>query len=41
MVTMLQKKIFRDIGENRWSFLAIMYVSVPLELLCSAASIYM
>ncbi|WP_024348251.1 ABC transporter permease [Lacrimispora indolis] len=26
MVTMLQKKIFRDIGANRWSFLAIVCI---------------
>ncbi len=34
MVTMLQKKIIRDIGENRWAFLAIMCIcSLGIALL--------
>ncbi|HBR02903.1 MAG TPA: ABC transporter permease [Ruminiclostridium sp.] len=40
MVTMLQKKIFRDIGENRWSFLAIVCICSLGIALFSGINLY-
>ncbi|MEA4898996.1 MAG: FtsX-like permease family protein [Christensenellaceae bacterium] len=40
MVTMLQKKIFRDIGENRWSFLAIVCICSLGIALFSGVNLY-
>jgi putative ABC transport system permease protein len=40
MVTMLQKKIFRDIGENRWSFIAIMCIGSLGIALFSGINLY-
>lgn len=40
MVTMLQKKIFRDIGENRWAFLAIVCICSLGIALFSGINLY-
>lgn len=40
MVTMLQKKIFRDVGENRWSFLAIVCICSLGIALFSGINLY-
>ena len=40
MVTMLQKKIFRDIGENRWSFIAIVCICSLGIALFSGINLY-
>ncbi|MGE5605926.1 MAG: ABC transporter permease, partial [Bacteroidota bacterium] len=40
MVTMLQKKIFRDIRENRWSFLAIVCICSLGIALFSGINLY-
>lgn len=40
MVSMLQKKIFRDIGENRWSFLAIVCICSLGIALFSGINLY-
>ena len=40
MVTMLQKKIFRDIGENRWPFLAIVCICSLGIALFSGVNLY-
>jgi putative ABC transport system permease protein len=40
MVTMLQRKIFRDIGENRWSFLAIVCICSLGIALFSGVNLY-
>ncbi len=40
MVTMLQKKIFRDIGENRWSFLIIVCICTLGIALFSGVNLY-
>ena len=40
MVTMLQKKILRDIGENRWSFLAIVCICSLGIALFSGVNLY-
>ncbi|MHC1781658.1 MAG: ABC transporter permease [Anaerolineaceae bacterium] len=40
MVTMLQKKIFRDIEENRWSFLAIVCICSLGIALFSGVNLY-
>lgn len=40
MVTMLQKKIFRDIGENRWAFIAIVCICSLGIALFSGINLY-
>ncbi len=40
MVTMLQKKVFRDIGENRWAFLAIVCICSLGIALFSGINLY-
>lgn len=40
MVTTLQKKIFRDIGENRWSFIAIVCICTLGIALLSGVNLY-
>ncbi len=40
MVNMLQKKIFRDIGENRWAFLAIVCICSLGVALFSGINLY-
>lgn len=40
MVTMLQKKVFRDIRENRWSFLAIVCICALGIALFSGINLY-